>query len=220
MHFNSTWTVQMFKLDLEKAEVEKEMATHSSIIACKSPWTEEPGRLQSMGLHDWACVHEGGGRWVGSNKVVELKKKKKMQRNQRSNCQHPLDHTKSKRVPEKHLLLLYWLCQNLCVNHNKLWKILKEMRIPDHLTCLLRNLYAGQEATIRTRHGTTDQVQIGKGVCQGCILSPCLFNYMQSTSWEMLDWMKHKLESRLPGEISITSETQMIPPLWQKVMRN
>ena len=112
MHFNSTWTVQMFKLDLEKAEVEKEMATHSSIIACKSPWTEESGRLQSMGLHDWACVHEGGGRWVGSNKVVELKKKKR-QRNQRSNCQHPLDHTKSKRVPEKHLLLLYWLCQNL-----------------------------------------------------------------------------------------------------------
>ena len=56
------------------------------------------------------------------------------------------------------------------------WKILKEMEIPDHLTCLLRNLYAGQEATVRTGHGTTDWVQIGKGVCQGCILSPCLFN--------------------------------------------
>ena len=63
-----------------------------------------------------------------------------------------------------------------CVDHNKLWKILKEMRIPDHLTCLLRNLYAGQEATVRTEHGTTDWFQIGKGVCQGCILSPCLFN--------------------------------------------
>ena len=63
-----------------------------------------------------------------------------------------------------------------CVNHNKLWKILKEMGIPDHLTCLLRNLYAGQEATVRTGHGTTDWFQIGKGVCQGCILSPCLFN--------------------------------------------
>src|SRR5574342_113048 len=62
-----------------------------------------------------------------------------------------------------------------CVDHNKLWKILKEMGIPDHLTCLLRNLYAGQEATIRTGHGT-DWFQIGKGVCQGCILSPCLFN--------------------------------------------
>ena len=63
-----------------------------------------------------------------------------------------------------------------CVDHNKLWKILKEMGIPDHLTCLLRNLYAGQEATVRTRHGTTDGFQIGKGVCQGCILSPCLLN--------------------------------------------
>ena len=63
-----------------------------------------------------------------------------------------------------------------CVDHNKLWKILKEMGIPDHLTCLLRNLYAGQEATVRTGHGTTDWFQVGKGVCKGCILSPCLFN--------------------------------------------
>ena len=63
-----------------------------------------------------------------------------------------------------------------CVDHNKLWKILKEMGIPDHLTCLLRNLYAGQEATVRTGHGTTDWFQTGKGVRQGCIFSPCLFN--------------------------------------------
>ena len=63
-----------------------------------------------------------------------------------------------------------------CLDHNKLWKILKEMGIPDYLTCLLRNLYAGQEATVRTGHGTTDWFQIGKGACQGCILSPCLFN--------------------------------------------
>ena len=63
-----------------------------------------------------------------------------------------------------------------CVDHNKLWKILKEIGIPDHLACLLRNLYAGQEATVRTGHGTTDGFQIGKGVCQSCILSPCLFN--------------------------------------------
>ena len=79
--------------------------------------------------------------------------------------------------------LLYWLCQSLCVDHNKLWKILKEMGIPDHLTCLLRNLYAGQDTTVRTRHGTTDCFQIGKVIYQGCILSPCLFNYMHSTSW-------------------------------------
>ena len=64
-----------------------------------------------------------------------------------------------------------------CVDHNKLWKILKEMGTPDHLICLLRNLYAGQEATVRTGHGTTDWFQIGKGVCQGCISSPCLFNF-------------------------------------------
>ena len=89
---------------------------------------------------------------------------------------HLLDHRKSKRVPEKHLFLLYWLCQNLCVDHNKLWKILQEMGIPDYLICLLINLYAGQEATVRTGHGTTDWFQIGKGVHQGCILSPCLFN--------------------------------------------
>ena len=63
------------------------------------------------------------------------------------------------------------------MDHNKLWKILKEMGIPEHLTCLLRNLYAGQEATVRTGHGTTDWFQIGKGVCQGCVLSPCLFNF-------------------------------------------
>ena len=64
-----------------------------------------------------------------------------------------------------------------CVDHHKLWKILKEMGIPDHLTCLLRNLYASQEATVRTGHGRTDWFQIGKGVRQGCILSPCLFNF-------------------------------------------
>ena len=100
------------------------------------------------------------------------------------------------------------------------WKILKEMGIPDHLTCLLRNLYVGQEATARMWHGTMDWFQIGKGVRQGCILSLCLFNCMQSTSYEMQGWMKHKLESRLPGERSITSDMQMTPPLWQKVKKN
>ena len=97
------------------------------------------------------------------------------------------------------------------VDHNKLWKILKEVRVPDHLTCLLRNLYASQEARIRTGHGTTDWFQIGKGVHQGCILSPCLLTYMYSTSCKMLGWMKHRLESRLLGEISTTSDIQMIP---------
>ena len=107
-----------------------------------------------------------------------------------------------------------------CVDHKKLWKILKEMGIQDHLTCLLRNLYAGQEATVRTGHGTTDWLQIGKGVRQGCILSPCLFNLYAKYIVRNTGLEKHKLESRLPGEISITSDMQMTPPLWQKVKRN
>ena len=103
-----------------------------------------------------------------------------------------------------------------CVDHNKLWKILNEMGIPDYLTCLLRNLYAGQEATVRTGHGTTHWFQIGKGVRQGCILSPCLFTFyaeyiMRNAGLE---------EARLPGKISVTSDMQMTPPLWQKVKRN
>ena len=97
-----------------------------------------------------------------------------MQRNQRSNCQHPLDHSKSKRVPEKKKNLSFCFIDYDkafdCVDHNKLGKILKEMGIPDHLTCLLRNLYAGQEETVRTGHGTTDWFLIGKGICQGCIM--------------------------------------------------
>ena len=106
-----------------------------------------------------------------------------------------------------------------CVDHNKLWKTLKEMGTPAHLTCLLRNLYAGQEATVRTGHGTMDWFQIEKGVHQGCIMSLYL-TYMQSISCKMPDWMKHKLESRLPGEISITSDMQTTPLLWQKVKKN
>ena len=107
-----------------------------------------------------------------------------------------------------------------CVDHNKLWKILKEMGIPDHLTCFLRNLYAGQEAVVRTGHGRTDCFQIGKGVCQGYILSSCLLNLHAEYIIKMPGWMKHKLESRLPGEITITSDMQMTPRLLQKVKRN
>ena len=88
-----------------------------------------------------------------------------------------------------------------CVDHNKLWKILKEMGIPGHMTSLLRNLYAGQEATVRTGHGRMNWFQIGKGVCQGCIFSPCLFNfYAEYIMWNP-GWRNHQLESRSPGEI-------------------
>ena len=91
--------------------------------------------------------------------------------NQRSNCQHPLDHQKSKRAKAFD-----------CVDHNEVWKILKEKGIPDHLTCLLRNMYAGQEATVRTGHGTTDRFQIGKGVHQAVYCHPAYLTSMQSTS--------------------------------------
>ena len=84
---------------------------------------------------------------------------------------------------------------------------------------LLRHLCAGQKATIKTAHGTTNWLKIGKGVCQGCILSPCLFKFYAEYMMEMQDWMKHKLESRLLGEISITSNMQMTPPLQQKAKR-
>ena len=107
-----------------------------------------------------------------------------------------------------------------CVDHNQLWKILQKMGIPDHLICVLRNLYVGQEATVRTGHGTTDWLQNGKGVCQGCILSPCLFNlyaeYIMRNAW--LD--EGQLKSGFLGEISITSDMQMTPPLWQKEQKN
>ena len=94
------------------------------------------------------------------------------------------------------------------------------MGIPDHLTCLVRNLYVDQEATIRTGHGTTDWFQIGKGVRQGCILSTYLFNFYAEYIMRNAGQEKHKLESRLPGEISITSDMQMTPPLWQKGKNN
>ena len=106
-----------------------------------------------------------------------------------------------------------------CVDHHILWKILKELRIPHHLTCLLRNLYAGQEATVRTGHGT-DWFQIGKGVQQGYILSPCLF----SLYTEYIMWNSGLDEAQAGIKIArrniITSDMQMTPPLWQKVKKN
>ena len=169
-----------------------------------------------------------------------------------------MDHQKSKRVPEKNIYFCFidYAKAFHCVDHNKLWKILREMGIPEHLTCLLRNLYAGQEATVRTGHGTTDWFQIGKGVRQGCILSPCLFNLyaeyiMRNAGLEEaqagikiarrnINNLRYAVERQwqlipllLPGKfhgwrslvgcsptISITSDRQMTPPLWQKVKKN
>ena len=107
-----------------------------------------------------------------------------------------------------------------CVVHNKLWKILQEMGIPDHLTCLLRNLYAGQEATVRTGHGTTDWFQIGKGICQGCILSPCLFNlyadYIMRNAGLEETQAGIKIARRNINNLRYADDTT----LWQKVKRN
>ena len=103
-----------------------------------------------------------------------------------------------------------------CVDHNRLWKILKKMGIQDHLTCFLRNLYAGQEPTVKTRHGTTDWFQIEKGVHQGCILSPCLFNlYAEYIMWNAgLDETQSGF--KIEGKISIISDMQMTPPYGRK----
>ena len=103
------------------------------------------------------------------------------------------------------------------MDHNKLWKLLKEIGIPDHLTFLLRNLYSGQEATVRTRHGTTDWFQVGKGIPQGCILSYCLFNLYEEYIMRNAELNDVQARIRLLGEIIITSDMQMTPLLWQKV---
>ena len=105
-----------------------------------------------------------------------------------------------------------------CADHNKPWKSLQEMGISDYLTWLLGNLYASQEETVRTGHGTGSK--LGKKYANAVYCHLAYLTYMQSTSWKMPDWMKHKLESNLHGEISITSDIQMTPPLWQKVKRN
>ena len=104
----------------------------------------------------------------------------------------------------------------ITMNSGKFW----EMGIPDRLTCLLRNLYSSQDATSRTKHGIADCFQIGNDVCQGCILSYAYLMYMHNTSWETLGCMKHRLELRFQGKISITSDMQMQPPLWQKGKKN
>ena len=97
------------------------------------------------------------------------------------------------------------------MDQNKLWNILNEIGISDHITCLLRNLHAGQEATITAGHGKMNWFQIGTGVHQGCIVSPYLSNLYVEYIMQNAGWIKHKWEARLPEEISITSDMQMIP---------
>ena len=103
------------------------------------------------------------------------------------------------------------------MDHNKQWKILKQMGTLDHLTCLLRNLYTGQEATVRTGHGPTDWFQIGKGVRQGCTLSPCLFNLHAEYIMRNAGLEEKQAGIKISGRNIITSDMQMTPPLWQRV---
>ena len=106
------------------------------------------------------------------------------------------------------------------MDHNKLWKILKETEIPDHLTCLLRNLYAGQEAAVRTGHETTDWFQIGKGVRQGCLLSPCLCNLYAEYIMRNARLDKAQAGIKIAVRNINNLGLQMTPPLWQKVKKN
>ena len=132
-----------------------------------------------------------------------------------------LDHRKSKSVPEKIYFCFIDYAKALdCVHHNKLWKILQEMGLPDHLTCLLRNLYAGQEATVRTGHRTTDWFQIGKRVHQGCILSLCLFNLYAEYIMGNAGLEEAQAGINIAGRNINNLRYAMTPPLWQKVKRN
>ena len=140
------------------------------------------------------------------------------ERNQRSNCQHSLDDRKSKSSRKTSTSASLTILKSVC--HNKLWKILKEMGIPDHLTCLLRNLYAGTKQKLELDMEQQTGSKLEKEYIKAVHCHPAYLTYMQSPSCEMPGWIKHKLESRLPEEISITSDMQMTPPLWQKAKRN
>ena len=156
-----------------------------------------------------------------------------------SNCQYLLDHQKSKKIPEKHLFCFIDYAKAFdCEDHNKLWKILQEIGIPDHLTCLPRNLYrsvqvksvASQEAKIRTGHRTVDCFQIGKGVCQGCVLSLCLFNlyaeYIMRNAGLNEAQAGIKIASRNINNLRYTEDTTLmaeseeeLKSLWMKVKK-
>ena len=126
---------------------------------------------------------------------------------------------KKKKEKEKKRKFKEYMGHCTISDHNKLWKILQGMGIPDHLICLMRNLNASQDATELDMEKLTGS-KLGKEYVKAVYCHPAYLTYMQSTSCKMLGWMKHKMESRLPGEISITPDTHMTPPLWQKAKRN
>ena len=138
---------------------------------------------------------------------------------QRSNCQYPLDHRKCKEFQKNIYFCFTDYTKPLTVWLTANWKILQEMGIPDHLTCLLRNLYAGQEATVKTGHGITNWFQIGEEVCQGCILSPCLFNLYAAYIMQKARLDESQAEIKICGKMSITSDNGWHQPYgrrWRK----
>ena len=140
-----------------------------------------------------------------------------LEKAEESNCQHLLVIEKSRRVSEKHLLLLYYVKGLDCVGHKKLWKILQGIGIPNHLTCLLMKFKRQHlELEMEQQMGS----KFGKEYIKAVYCHLAYLTYMQSTSCETLSWIKHWRESRLPGEILITSDIQMALPLWQKAKRN
>ena len=149
--------------------LEKEMAIHSSIFAWEIPWTEKLGRLQSMGLQkSWTQLRL---QQYVNRELPDVQagfRKGRGTRDQIANICWIIE--KARRFQKNiYFCFIDYAKAFDCVDHNQLWKILKEMGLTDHLTCFLRNLYASQEATVRTGHGSTHCFQIGKGVCQGCI---------------------------------------------------
>ena len=172
------------------------MAPHSSTLAWKIPWMEEPGGLPSVGSHrvghDWNDLAAAAAH---ASKVTLKILQARLQQYMNRELLDVQAGFRKGRGTRGQITNIHWIIEkakqfqkNICfcfidyakafdyVDHNRLWKIFQEMGIPDHLTCLLRNLYAGQEATVGTEHGTTNWFQIWKGVRQGCILSPCSFN--------------------------------------------
>ena len=143
-----------------------------------------------------------------------------MQRNQKSNCQHLLNEKASEFQKNIHFGFIDYAKAFDCVDHNKLWKILKEMEIPDHRPASWEICMQVKKQYLEPDMEQQTGSHLGKEYFKAVYCHLAYLTYMKSTSYEMLGWMKHKLELRLPGEISITSDMQMTPPLWQKVKRN
>ena len=198
------WTMnfQMFKLVLEKTEEPEIKLPTSAGLWKKQESSRKTSALLTMPkpLIVWITANCGkffkpgfSNTWTVNSLMFKLV----LEKAEEPEIQLPTSAGSWK----KHLFLLIDYAKAFeCVDHSKLWKILKEMGIPDHLTCLLRNLYAGQEATVRTGHGTTDWFHIGKGAHQGCTFSPCLFNLYAEYIIRNAGLDEAKLGSRLPGE--------------------